>query len=196
MLDQTRIAINEVSRGQYARLLVNQSNIEDRLGQMTTHFLTAKDETEVFQILSDSLKAIGIQHAAVIFYEAEGEDPVAWGSLRMPKFKDEQPKRFICRRFPPSGLYPEDEPFKLALLPLHIQEDLSGFVALDASNLQPSAYVVRQLAAALRGVQLYRAAIEARRLAEEANHLKSRFLSIVSHELRTPLNLISGYLIA
>jgi CheY-like chemotaxis protein len=29
-------------------------------------------------------------------------------------------------------------------------------------------------------------------MAEEANRLKSRFLSIVSHELRTPLNLISG----
>jgi signal transduction histidine kinase/DNA-binding response OmpR family regulator/ABC-type sugar transport system substrate-binding protein len=192
MLDQTRIAINEVSRGQYARLLVNQSNVEDRLGQMTTRFLTAKDETEVFQILSNSLKAIGIQHAAVVYYEAEGEDPVSWGSLRMPTYKAEKPKRFVCRRFPPPGLYPEDEPFKLVLLPLHIQEDLSGFVALDTSNLAPSAYVVRQLAAALRGVQLYREAIEARRLAEEANHLKSRFLSIVSHELRTPLNLISG----
>jgi signal transduction histidine kinase/DNA-binding LacI/PurR family transcriptional regulator len=192
MLHQARVAINEVSRGQFAQLLVNQSSIEDRLGQMTTRFLTAKDEAEVFHTLSNSLSSIGIRHAAVAYYEAEGEDPVAWGSLHMPVTKDAKPQRFICRHFPPPGLYPENEAFNLVLLPLHIHEGLSGFVALDASNLQPSAYVVRQLAAALRGVELYREAVEARRLAEEANRLKSRFLSIVSHELRTPLNLISG----
>ena len=40
--------------------------------------------------------------------------------------------------------------------------------------------------------QLYRQAAAGQRLAEEANRLKSRFLSMVSHELRTPLSLISG----
>ena len=51
---------------------------------------------------------------------------------------------------------------------------------------------MRNLAAALRNSRLYREALEGRRLAEEANQLKSRFLSMVSHELRTPLNLIRG----
>ena len=110
----------------------------------------------------------------------------------MPMAKDGKAQRFYSRHFPPPGLYPEDELFNLALLPLLVQEGQSGFVAFNASNLQPSADIVRQLAAALRGVRLYREAVEARRLAEEANRLKSRFLSLVSHELRTPLNLISG----
>ena len=65
-------------------------------------------------------------------------------------------------------------------------------MAFGASNLDPCADIVRQLGAALRGVRLYREAVEARQLAEEANRLKSRFLSVVSHELRTPLNLITG----
>ena len=76
---------------------------------------------------------------------------------------------------------------------------MSGFVAFDTGNLELCADIVRQLTAALRGVWLYREAVEARRsaeegrrLAEEANRLKSRFLSVVSHELRTPLNLICG----
>ena len=50
-----------------------------------------------------------------------------------------------------------------------------------------------------RNVELYRDAVrarvfaeEGRRLAEEANLLKSRFLATVSHELRTPLSLIVG----
>ena len=65
-------------------------------------------------------------------------------------------------------------------------------MAFDASNFDPCADIVRQLGAALRGVRLYREAVEAGQLAEEANRLKSRFLSVVSHELRTPLNLITG----
>src|SRR3974377_2106964 len=45
---------------------------------------------------------------------------------------------------------------------------------------------------ATRNVELYREAVEARRAAEIADGLKSRFLSTVSHELRTPLSLIVG----
>jgi len=89
-------------------------------------------------------------------------------------------------------LYPENEAFSLALLPLYIQDEPTGFMAFDAGHLEPCADIVRQLAAALRSVRLYREALEGRRLAEEANRLKSRFLSIVSHELRMPLNVISG----
>ena len=43
---------------------------------------------------------------------------------------------------------------------------------------------------ALCGILLYDQAVRARQQAEEADRLKSRFLSMVSHELRTPLNLI------
>ncbi|NJL56931.1 hypothetical protein HC928_18585 [bacterium] len=52
--------------------------------------------------------------------------------------------------------------------------------------------IVQQLAGALNTARLYRQATEGRRLAEEANRMKSRFLSTISHELRTPLNLIVG----
>lgn len=192
MLHQARAAISEAARGQYAQLLMNQSLLADRLVQMTTRFLTAKDEHEIFQILAGFLPEVGIKHAAVAYYEPEGEDPVAWSVLHMPTDANGRMRRFYSRHFPPPGLYPEDEPFHLALLPLVVQEGQLGFVALEASNLQPCADVVRQLAAALRGVRLYREAVVARQIAEEANRLKSRFLSIVSHELRTPLNLISG----
>ncbi|HEX7975967.1 MAG TPA: ATP-binding protein, partial [Anaerolineales bacterium] len=41
-------------------------------------------------------------------------------------------------------------------------------------------------------IRLFDEAVEARQAAEQANLLKSRFLSMVSHELRTPLALIVG----
>ena len=58
---------------------------------------------------------------------------------------------------------------------------------------------LKRLQLLARNVELYREAVrgrvaaeEGRRLAEEANLLKSRFLATVSHELRTPLGLIVG----
>jgi signal transduction histidine kinase len=61
-----------------------------------------------------------------------------------------------------------------------------GYVAFDTAQLDLYGAIVQQLAAALNTAQLYREATEGRRLAEEANQMKSRFLSTVSHELRTP----------
>jgi signal transduction histidine kinase/AraC-like DNA-binding protein/ABC-type sugar transport system substrate-binding protein len=185
MLDQARIAINETTRGQYARYLIRQAEVANQVGQMTGRFLASRDEAEIYQVLAENLPDIGIQHAAVAFFERREEDPVAWSVLQWPHKLNANQQRFPSRQFPPPGLYHEDKPFRLALLPLQVQDDLSGFVALDAGNLEPSASIVQQLGAALRGVRLYREAVE-------ANRLKSRFLSMVSHELRTPLNLIIG----
>ncbi|HOT93217.1 MAG TPA: substrate-binding domain-containing protein [Anaerolineae bacterium] len=198
LVDQARLVIDEVAHEQNTRHLLRQIGIADQIGRMTARFLAAKDEAEIFAVLPETLPVIGIQHATVVFYEPEGDDPVAWGNVQTAP-TSEAPRRFPGREFPPAGLYPEDRPFSLALLPLRIEGGASGFVAFDSGNLEPCADIVRQLAAALRGVRLYRQAVEAQRLAEErrqmaedANRLKSRFLSMISHELRTPLNLISG----
>jgi signal transduction histidine kinase/CheY-like chemotaxis protein len=193
MLHQARVAISGIARGQYTRHLIHQSDVTDHLGRMTARFLTVQDEAEVFEVLAEDLPQVGIQHAAVAFYEqGEGDDPVAWSVLQSSQDLKEEQQRFASREFPPFGLYPQSDAFSLAVLPLFVQEDLIGFVAFDGGNLEPCADIARQLGAALRSVWLYREAVEGRRLAEEADLLKSRFLSMVSHELRTPLNLISG----
>jgi signal transduction histidine kinase/DNA-binding LacI/PurR family transcriptional regulator/DNA-binding response OmpR family regulator len=198
ILDQARIAISETTQRQYARQLIHQTEVAYQVSRMSAQFLAARDEADIFDALSKNLPGVGIQHAAMAFYVPEEKDPVAWSVLQTAHVADalhpaeESYRRFPTRQFPPEGLYPEDETFNLALLPLRVQEDVCGFVAFDASNLEPCAEIVRQLGAALRIVRLYREAVEGQRLAEEANRLKSRFLSMVSHELRTPLNLICG----
>ena len=205
MLHQVRVAISEAARGRSTRSLLYQAREADQVGLMTSKLFAADDESEIFTALSKELPSVGIRGAAVGYYEADGDDPVGWSVLQTSvesiagASHPEARVRFPSRQFPPTGLFPAKQAYQLAILPLKIESELSGFVAFEASNFDPCADIVRQLGAALRGVRLYREAVEARqlaeegkRLAEEADRLKSRFLSMVSHELRTPLNLITG----
>lgn len=193
MLHQARIAINDMAQRQRAREKMRQADIAYQLYQMTSRFHTAREEDDILTALTDALPQLGIHHVTVALYEAEGSDPVAWSVVQAATGGAERPRRFPSREFPPPDFYPSDHPFHLALTPLlHQGKDLIGFIAFDMGNLDLCADITWLLAAALHGLQSYRAAIEGRRLAEEANRMKGRFLSMVSHELRTPLNLISG----
>jgi signal transduction histidine kinase len=157
---------------------------------LNARLLAALDEAQIFEILAEHLPQLGIQHVDVVFFEAEENDAVAWSRLHTVPERKEVNGRFPTRQFPPAGLCPE--PFSLALLPLANHADRSGCVIFDAANLEVCATIVWQLVTFLKVVHLYREATQGRRLAEEANRLKSRFLSTVSHELRTPLSLIVG----
>jgi signal transduction histidine kinase len=194
LVDQARLEISERTRRQATRALLSQVDVADELGLMTAQLLAALNEAQIPAILSAHLPRVGVRHMLVALFSSYDDDPVAHSTeLLRYGIRDCVPiQHFASRQFPPQGLYPSDVPFHLALLPLHVDEKLRGFVAFDAANLEPCAAIVRNLAAAQRSSQLYRDAYEGRTLAEEANRLKSRFLSMVSHELRTPLNMIVG----
>lgn len=176
----------------HRRYVVDQHWTADRLGILTAHLQAALDETQAYDVLAHHLPEMEIQFAAVALFERTDADPAECCQLRTLAPSDQAPVHFPCREFPPAGLLPADRPFSLALLPLVNPWGQLGFVAFDAGQLDLYGAIVQQLAAALNTAQLYREATEGRRLAEEANRMKSRFLSTVSHELRTPLNLIVG----
>ena len=152
--------------------------------------MTALDEAQVYEILASYLPQVGIQQIGVAFYEAEGDDSVAGCRLRKVT-KHSEEHRFPSRQFPPMHLY--EEPYRLLLLPMAGHEAPPGFVVFDTSDLEICAHIVWQLVTFLKVVRLYREATYGRQLAEEANRLKSRFLSTVSHELRTPLESDRGF---
>lgn len=192
MLHQARIAVSEIARGQYSRTLLTTSNATGQISMMTTRFFAAKTEAEIFDEINRSMPDLGIQSAAVIHFLPEGDERYAWSVLKNPGVMTRQTPQFATRQFPPPGLYSEDKPFHLIMLPLGSMDGQVGYAAFSTSLLEPLGYIVRQISAALRSVNLYGEAVKAQQMAEEANYLKSRFLSIVSHELRTPLNLIFG----
>lgn len=192
LLDRARVAISAAMLRQHQQYVVDRSWTDGRVGLLTARLLTALDETQVYQILAQHLPEMGIRTAAVALFEAEGDDPAAWSSLRVVTAADRPTQRFRTRAYPPADLCAGEQPFSQALLPLVSPHGQLGFAAFDTTHLELYGAIAQQVAGALNTAQLYRAATEGRRLAEEANRLKSRFLSTVSHELRTPLNLIVG----
>lgn len=218
LIDRARLEIAEHTQRQATDMLLKHMDMSGRLGLMTAQLLAApemlegatptqaEDETNSdlaneHAILAEHLPHLGITHALVAAYVPRPDDPYACANVLLdagmthpfPRVGQE----FSTRAFPPRDFYP-NTPFQLVLMPLVIDARPTGFVALaldtraPLTNLEACAAITHNLGSALRSSRLYRDALLGRRLAEQANKLKSRFLSTVSHELRTPLSLIVG----
>lgn len=195
LLDDARKLISKAMWRHHRRYAVAERWTMDRVGLLTANLLTALDETQVFQMFAQHLPVMDIHTAwlAEFVPEADAADSVPeWSLVRSLTVPEADGQRVRTREFPQATTWGHDTPFSLALLPLVSVRGQHGFVAFESTHLTLYGAIVQQLAAALNTAQLYREATEGRRLAEEANQMKSRFLSTVSHELRTPLNLIVG----
>lgn len=88
------------------------------------------------------------------------------------------------------------------IVPVRVRDRILGALALVSADTKrhyddTAVALVEELArragVALENAQLYAAAQEAARVAEEAGRTKDEFLATISHELRTPLNAIVGW---
>ncbi len=194
LIDGARIAVAELAQRQAADELVKHKLTSNRLGLMTSQLQAALNGADIAGILAEHLPVLGIRRALAAQYLPREDDPVACSRILLDvgPSAGKLHQEFATREFPPPGLYSSETPFALGIFPLVIDERITGFAALSAANLEPCAAIVHNLASALRTGQLYQDALTGRHMAEEANRLKSRFLSMVSHELRTPLSLIVG----
>lgn len=193
MLDRAVLLIGEGAVKQHRKHIIEKNNIIEQLGVLSARLMPAVDEKQIFQVLEECIPMFQIKQMDVVFFESEGNNPIEWSSLyRIIPPQWEKPYRFRTCEFPPLGLLPKKEAYRWALLPLIIDKEEIGYVVFDADNLWPCASIMNELATAIKGVGLYRKAVEGRKLAEESNLLKSKFLSMVSHELRTPLHIISS----
>jgi signal transduction histidine kinase/CheY-like chemotaxis protein len=116
-------------------------------------------------------------------------------------FFDPQGQVFPARQLLPGNLLTAARHHSLVVEPLFFRDDQLGYAIFEADPQEEAIYEILggQISASLkrtilteRNIRLFDEAVEARKTAEQANLLKSRFLSMVSHELRTPLALIVG----
>lgn len=192
LLSEARLAISAAMQRQHQRYVMDTRWTSSRLSLLTARLQTALDEMQIYDILSADLPNMDIPRAYLGIFDTEDDDPVGACTLRDTISAAEKLVRFRSREFPPDGLFAQEDQFILTLIPLTDQSGQIGFMAFDADHFDLYGSIVQQLGGALNTARLYRQATEGRRLAEEANRMKSRFLSTISHELRTPLNLIVG----
>jgi diguanylate cyclase (GGDEF)-like protein len=154
MLHQARAAISESAQRQDYRHQHQQEITDQTLSELTARLSATLDERQAVEVLEASLVDMGVRHAQVALFEAEGDDPVAW-SILLNSHSEPTSQRFPTREFPPPALYPSNEVLNLALVPLVFQDESLGYVAFDAGNLGPCAIIARQLAATFKTSRLH-----------------------------------------
>jgi signal transduction histidine kinase/AraC-like DNA-binding protein len=192
ILNDAKFAISAQVQRQYRQYVLHERWTSSRLSLLTDRLIDALDEPQIYEILAKHLPDLDIHTAMLALFEADEFDSVAWSHIHNV-ITGQSPIRFRSREFPPQGLFDDEQhPFILTLIPLVAHSGQLGFMVFGSEQLDLYGAIVQQLGGAFNTARLYRQAIEDRQLAEEANRMKSRFLSTISHELRTPLNLIVG----
>jgi signal transduction histidine kinase/DNA-binding LacI/PurR family transcriptional regulator/CheY-like chemotaxis protein len=211
---RARVFLNELVLQQQMQMRVLQNNQMAVLRAIGQAMAVTFHLDNLMDILARDLKQLGIEGCYVALYEGANR-PAEWVQLMLAC---REGQRVIWstthseEHYPTAQLLPADlwgeQRRTLMLEALEFQREEIGFVLFEAGPHDGAIYEAlrSQLGSSVKGAllfderdhlltettQLYRQATEGQRLAEEANRLKSRFLSMVSHELRTPLSLITG----
>ncbi len=173
------------------------------LRELEAALLISFDTNELYDILIQGLRRLGIQTFYLVLYE-DMVKPDSWVRLTLAYREGERinlpvdGERFQSMRLIPENWLPSNQTYNMVVEALHLRDEQIGYAVFvtdppaDASECVIFQALRIQLSSAIKGVRLRQNLQAALQQAEEANQLKSRFLSMVSHELRTPLNLIVG----
>ncbi len=206
LIHQGRIMVGEIAARSQAHqdwLRSRQLNNLHRLRQVVS---SAETLASLVEILARDLPELGIASGCLALYldpaSALDGARLALGFFQNSRLPEKEGQVFApsIRLVPPPWLE-GSEPVNLVVHPLNVGAEQLGFLVVDTSDFEISSHQVlgEQISSALnnvllteKNVQLYHQARKNQRLAEEADSLKSRFLSMVSHELLTPIVLLVG----
>jgi signal transduction histidine kinase/DNA-binding LacI/PurR family transcriptional regulator/DNA-binding response OmpR family regulator len=206
LIQQARVVIGESSRRYNAYQMLKADEKLHILGEISQSMSVTTSITELTLVLERSLALLDISRCYLFLYE----NPQTPEELARLIFSYENKKSisldademvFPTCQLLPEGFLPIGKHHNLVVEPIFFREDQLGYAVFEADPGEETIYEILggQISASLkrtilteRNIRLYDEALEARKAAEQANLLKSRFLSMVSHELRTPLALIVG----
>ena len=192
ILDEARRMINAQMKRQHYQNIANQRWISSRLSLLTAGLINALDEEQIFDALAQHLPEMDIHFGQVVLFEDDNSHSMDMSKIINIFDHRQPPISFPTHEFPLKEMVDHERPSSLALIPLVHQSKQLGFAVFGTEHLDLYGAITQQIAGAVNTALLYKQAIEAQRQAEEANRMKSSFLSTISHELRTPLNLIVG----
>lgn len=158
---------------------------------------TALSVADLVEVLARHLPRLGVPSCYLSLYDDPQEigGPatlvLAYAGHRRCELPP-QGRRFSAKQLVPDNFPVAAEPSVLVVLPLFHRHEQMGMAVMEVGPRYGGLYEAMrdQISGALKRIQLHERVAEARRLAEEANALKTRFLSTVTHELRTPLSMI------
>ncbi len=208
---RARVFLNELTLQQQNQKRIQLSDQMAVLRAISQTMAVTFHLDGLMEILVRDLKQLGIESCYVALYEGVNR-PAEWARIILACDEGQKlilkgKKRYPIAEMIPANLWGEQRR-TLVLEALEFQREEIGFVLFEVGPHDGAVYEAlrSQLGSSIKGAvlfderdhlltkttQLYRQAAAGQRMAEEANRLKSRFLSMVSHELRTPLNLITG----
>jgi signal transduction histidine kinase/DNA-binding LacI/PurR family transcriptional regulator/DNA-binding response OmpR family regulator len=206
LLDQSRLMVVEYQQRRHAYQILQSEEKIRIIGEINQRLIITTSITELTNVLIQAIRLLNIPRFYLSLYE-EAQSSAGWSSLILAYDEhgrvEMQPGecRFPSRQLIPDGFLHQDQQYSLVVEPLYFRDEQLGFILFEANPSEDEIYEILrgQVSGALkrailteRNIRLYNEAVQARRSAEEADRLKSLFLSMVSHELRSPLSLIVG----
>lgn len=200
---QARVMIGQLAVRAEINHNWQSANRDDILRSIVAKLLIAFDSDEFSNIITDGLAQLKIEDLFIVLYEpVEDGQGLARIFLAIQDgqrlaFDGKEPV-FASREILPPPFLACGRPYSLLIEALHLGAEQIGYMVIKANPPgDPTASDIYEalrieISSAIKNIQLRQQLREAVKTAEEANQLKSRFLSMVSHELRTPINLIVG----